>query len=264
MSVEVHGRAINPKTTGAPEAGGVVTVPSDTTPVPTYTESQLGFQRLLLREKRSEALPGDVWKRLRLAVEVGGAATMADLAESHLIDVLWRNPMDRMVEHARDHISQDAAKTRQGVKFAGEFIEEWASDSAYTAVANAWLRMMTGIKEVKYVTETSAFIADWVNVISQVWLQDKLYPTKFVGDNGKPMRGWLGIKKAYQTMDFVNPVNVEAALRALEEAPVVGTAITWLHEKTDSMLESKTARFGNAAVAKGILGFHIGRNVKPL
>lgn len=282
MSVEVRGSAIDPKTMRAPEAGGGVTVlrnetvaalnhadaQTDMTPAPQYSESQLGFQRLLLPERKNESQPGDGMKRVGINTSILVGATAVDLAESHLVDAIWRNPMDRMVEHAREHISQDAAKTRQGVKFAGEFIEEWASDSAYTSLANAWLRMMTGVPTVTYVSETSAFIGDWVNGISQVFGGDKLYPTRFVHTSGelkgKPMQGFLGVKLAYQTMDFINPVNVEAALRLVEELPVVGKGVAWLHEKTDHLLASTIARFGNNAAAKGILGFHIGKNVKSL
>lgn len=237
----------------------------EVTPSKIFSASERGFQRLLLRDHKNESQPGDGMKRVGFNVSVLVGATAADLAESHLVDAVWRNPMDRMMEHAREHISQDAAKTRQGVKFAGEFIEEWASDSAYTAVANAWLRMMTGVKGAKYVSETSAFIADWGNVISQVFLSDRLYgKTRSVGGKVVPQRGLFGVKLAYPSMDFINPVNVEAAFRLVEELPVVGKGVAWLHERTDHLLESTLARLGNAAAAKGILGFHIGRNVKPL
>jgi len=231
-----------------------------------YTESQRAFQRLLLRNKRGESLPGDGMKRFGINASIFTGATLVDLAESHLVDAVIREPMDAAIERitAKGKSFENAAKTAQGNKLALEFIEEWGSDSAYAALANAWLRMMTGVNGAHYVTETSAFIADWGNVISQVFFADRLYGKTITNGKHVHPKKIGGIKLAYTSADFFNPVNVEAAFRMAEELPVVGGGIAWLHEKTDHALESTIGRLGNTTAAKGILGFHIGKNIKPL
>ncbi len=271
-----------------------------------YSPSEQGFQRLLLREHKNESKPGEGFKRAGLNLSILVGSTVADLAESHLADKIWRVPQEKKAEkaaevyHAHLHMGDDLeafratrenlkeaeegvlktafattekklkdnATTKKGVHLAGEFIEEWASDSLYAGVANTWVRLMTGIDGAKYVTETSAFISDWANVISQVFGGDKLFGRTTMRTTMKGMKvvpeRWKGIKLAYQSMDFVNPVNVEAAFRVIEEVPVVGDGVAWLHEKADKMLENKLVQVGNTAASKGILGFHIGKNVKPL
>ncbi len=239
---------------------------ADQTQAPQYTQSQLDFQRWLIPENKAQSVPGDAAKRVGINSTVLLTSTGADLVESHLVDAAWRRPMHRWLTATRERGPKFAESARkvQGVHFAGEFIEEWASDTLYKNVANKWAAMMTGDPNVKYVSETSEFMSDWMNVVSQVWLSDKFYPTKFVGKDGKPMTGLFGIKKAYQTMDFINPVNVEAAIRLMEELPVLGGGVAWLHKKTDHMLETSKARLASSFAAKGVLGYHIGRNVKPL
>jgi|GEM_PF-741229 len=283
MSAEIVGRSRQPEqdalvrpkkeavasTVATPESIAAVPmadVQADQTPVPQYTQSELDFQRWLIPEKKAESKSGDAAKRIGINSTVFLTSTGADLAESHLVDAVWRRPMHRWLTATRERGPKftESARKVQGVHFAGEFIEEWASDTVYKNVANKWAAMMTGDPKVKYVSETSEFMSDWMNVVSQVWLSDKFYPTKFVGHDGKPMTGLFGIKKAYQTMDFMNPVNVEAALRLMEELPVLGRGVTWLHKKTDHMLETSKARLASSFAAKGVLGYHIGRNVKPL
>ncbi|MCL4200276.1 hypothetical protein KJZ67_02965 [Patescibacteria group bacterium] len=257
-----------------------------------YSASEQGFQRLLLREQKNQSQPGDGLKRTGLNLSILVGSTVADLGESHLVDKLLRKPMEHAVEAAhekavsfsKDVFAQkhtdpetldaafasareklvDAAKTKQGTQLAAEFVEEWASDSIYAGMANSWVRLMTGVDEAKYVSETSAFISEWANKISQVFGNDRLFGrTRIQGTKLVPDR-WHGIKLAYQSMDFINSVNVEAALRVIEEIPVVGDGVAWIHEKTDKMLEGTLAKIGNTTAATGILGYHIGRNVKPL
>lgn len=239
---------------------------SDKAPTSQHTQSELDFQRWLIPEKKAESVPGDVAKRIGINSTVFLASTSLDLAESHLVDAVWRRPMHKMLHAIEERGPKflESARRTQGVYLAGEFIEEWASDTFYKNAANQWATKMTGDPSVKYVSETAEFMSDWMNVVSQVWLSDKFYPTKFVGKDGKPMTGLFGIKKAYQTMDFINPVNVEAALRLMEEIPVLGGGIEWLHRKADHMLEQSKTRLLSTIAAKGVLGYHIGRNVKPL
>ncbi len=275
---------------------------TETQPQRAYSASEQGFQRLLIREQKDQSQPGDGLKRAGLNLSILVGATVADLGESHIVDKIWRVPQKKKAEnaaeayHAHLHMGDDLeafratrtdlkeadeatlkgafanmgkklkenAMTKKGVHLAGEFVEEWASDSLYAGVANTWVRLMTGVDGAKYVTETSAFISDWANVISQVFGGDKLFGrTTMQGMKIVPER-WKDIKLAYQSMDFVNPVNVEAAFRVIEEVPVVGDGVAWLHEKADKLLENKLAQVGNTAASKGILGFHIGKNVMQL
>ena len=164
---------------------------------------------------------------------------------------------------------KDAVKKQQGVAGMLDFAEEWASDSAYTTVANTWVRLMTGVDGVKYVSETSAFISDWVNAISQVFYGDQYFPKQFAHKDPDTKKTKVDkifkiFNKSYRTMDFVNPVNVEAAIRLIEEAPVIGDGASWLHEKTDKLIESTIGSWGNTLASKGILGYHIGKNVKSI
>src|SRR3989344_228157 len=279
-------------------------VQADMTPAPQYTESQMGFQRLLLREKRGERQPGEGWKSALLALEVGGAATIADLVEGNVVDFVFRKKMEDNTEKkvdaylAANKKYQDEVKKEKGVEFnklsdstkkfgdeantlrnvarkqqgfqgAFDFAEEWFSDSLYASVANAWVRLMTGVDGAKYVSETSAFIADWVNAVSQVFFGDQYFPKQYhttnTMENGRTKHNvekFFGFfNKSYRTMDFVNPVNVEAAFRALEEIPVVGDGVAWAHEKTYKLLETTILRWGNTLASKGLLGYHIGTNV---
>lgn len=273
---------------------------AESAPNKQFTASEQQFQRLLLREQRSQSQPGDSWKRLSLNTSILLGATAVDLAESHLVDKFIRNPMKENVtvakaasKEAETKFDVDAfkaahkeigdeqmegaitkakealwkpAQNMQGKKYALEFVEEWASDNAYASLANAWVRLMTGKENAHYVTETSAVLADLFIIWSQVFNDNAVYPKRFrkAGSVEEPQRGWRGIKKAYEAADFVSSVNVEAALRILEEVPVVGDGFAWLHHKSDQLIESTIGRWANTAFAKGILGFHIGRNVKPL
>lgn len=276
-------------------------------PVQTYTQEQLRAQELLLRDHKRNA-PGEGAKRLGLGVAMFTAGTVYDIAESHAADWLIRKPLEVVLEKAEHRANtmtissykkelaasgkkvpanqipktfiaeKHAAHTNinviRGEKLAADFIEEWVSDEAAASVVNAWVRLMTGDKNAKYVSETAAFLSDWGNVISQVFLNDVLIGKTVVekhrvrkGSGFKfekktaPARGVLGIKLAYQSMDLINPVNVEAALRVAEEVPVLGSVVSWAHDKADHLLDKRTTRIANTVAAKGVTGYHIGRNV---
>lgn len=235
-------------------------------PARTYTPAEQGFQRLLIPEKKHESQPGDSLKRLGINTTILVGATAADFAESHLVDKIIREPMhDRIHElKAKGPAFREAAKSAQGKQFALEFVEEWASDSIYAGLANSWVRAMTGVDDAKYVSETSAFLAEWGNVISQVFLADRLYGKTKVVNNHTVPQTYGKMKLAYASADFFNPVNVEAAFRIVEELPIVGNAVTWLHKKSDHLLETASSKLGQSIFGKAITGFHIGKNIKPL
>ncbi len=231
-----------------------------------FTPAEQGFQRLLIPEKKHESQPGDSLKRLGINTSILVGATAADFAESHLVDAIIREPM-----HGRIHALKEkgpafteSAKTAQGSLFALEFVEEWASDTIYANIANAWVRMMTGMDDAKYVSETSAFLAEWGNVISQVFLADKLYGKTKMSHGHVVPQTYGKVKLAYASADFFNPVNVEAAFRIVEEMPIVGKGVSWLHEKSDHLLETASSKLGQSIFGKAVTGFHIGRNIKPL
>lgn len=276
-----------------------------------FSEAQLGFQRLLLPEKKSDSQPGEGLKRLGLNASIFVGATVADLAESHLVDAIVRkapvfnrmqveygdvkgladmdglnekqktsqwmaelnnirarakNEADINIDDVKKHL-RDAAQHEMGIKNGVEFMEEWGSDAFMSSLANGWVRLMTGVDGVKYVSETAAVIADWINIASQVFYGDKYFPrfdrtvANMNTKDEKPKRGLFGVKLSYKTMDFINPVNVEAALRVVEDVPVVGNGVAWLHEKTDHLLESTVGGKATGLAGKWILGFHIGKNV---
>lgn len=273
----------------------------ESNPAKTYSTSEQANQRLLLREHRAERQPGDGWRSALYHIGVGGVATVTDLAESHLVDKLIRDHFREKVTTATETSQKavdafdeaafkaahaaitdekkmaDAIKSAkdtlfnparivQGKKFGLEFVEEGITDTVYGMMANAWVRKMTGKDDAKYVSETASFIGEWFVKWSQVFNGNAIYPKKY-RDSEKPkeaQRGWFKIKKAYEAADFVNPVNVEAAFRLIEEVPVVGDGVAWLHEKSDKILSTAAARFANMTAGWGILGYHIGRNVQSL
>lgn len=246
--------------------GFVVSMTKESQPTRAYTPAEQGFQRLLIREQKQESQPGDGLKRLGINTTMLVGSTALDLAESHLVDAVIRNPMHEKIHEIKAKGPQFAeqAKTAQGVQFAAEFIEEWASDSIYANIANAWVRMMTGKEDAKYVSETAAFIAEWGNVVSQVFLADRLYGKTKVHHGHTVPQTYGKVKLAYASADFLNPVNVEAAIRVMEDVPVIGKAVSFLHDKTDHLLETAALRLGSSIAGKGILGFHIGKNVKAI
>ncbi len=257
----------------------------DQTPAPQYTESQLGFQRLLLRDHKDESQPGDGWKRLGMNATILVGMTAADLVEGNIIEHILRDPLKTrtelsvgklaelnkqkdgddisafvqknaalnlegaekpVIERAYNELHtklEKSAKTNQGLHSGAEFLEEWLSDSVYAAAANGWVRTMTGMDDAKYVSETAAVLADWANVVSQVWFEDMLIGRKdprdttgktpaffpLIKGKGPGSKPRLAIKLAYPTMDFINPVNIEAAFRVLEEVPVLGDGVAWAH-----------------------------------
>jgi len=277
------------------------------TPVPHYTEAQLKNQKTFLADHHTELTAGDRLRQIGVNAAIFAGSTVVDLAESHVADKLIREKVNKMkqnletlneggvvaIENIPSEMRENAwfkrwearnkgkevtldglkehvkhlATTENGKKLAAEFVEEWGTDSLYAWAANSYVQMVTGVKGAKYVSETSAFIADWFIVWSQVFNKNTVYPTRFRLSDHEPekaQKGWLGIKKAYEAADFVNAVNLEAAFRMIEAVPVFGDGVKWLHHKTDHLLESTIGSRLNTAASKGILGFHIGKNIKAL
>lgn len=241
-----------------------------------FTPQQQTYQRLLLRDGASE--PGDGLKRLGLNTAIFLGATATDLAESNLAELL-RGKLDKRAETSYEAYEAaqntvgaerktnteiehlfDVAYTKRGHAWASDIFEEWASDSLYTGVANKLAQKATGLDDVKYVSESAAFIGDWGNIISQVFLHDPKFGWM---EHGEPKK--LGpIKLAYKSYDFFNAVNVEAGIRMLEELSVPGKGVKWAHEKLDALLETPVGSKLNNSFVKLAIGFHMGRNIKGL
>lgn len=226
--------------------------------------------RVPLEEKAKEARSAYSEKR-----DVFNGATETDILikSFDLTNVAVGAPMNSVKDDAEKVLKtyENKAKLKTGMHWGMEFAEEWASDSVYAWLANTWLRSVTGVDKASYVSGTAETISDWANVISQVFYGDKLFPyskrtvhnfRKEENPLGKeePKRKF-GVKLAYKSMDFVNPVNTEAALRLLEDAPVVGDGFAWLHKKTDAFLETPFMSKTMTLAAKFVTGFHIGKDI---
>lgn len=240
---------------------------AETQPQRTYSEAEMGFQRIVNEGPHSakagaESKPGDFSKRIMLntTMLVGGLGI--DLAESAVakwaidkvfdprIEGLGAKVEDLTVKQPEGYVeltqkAKDDIRITHSIKDGVKFVEEWGSDSAYAGMANSLIRTLTGVPEATYVKETAALTADWANAIIQV----------FYGDRKIPLFKWKGNTiLATEMQNFVNPVDVEAAFRLLAEIPGVG----WIKNKTDYTLEqSKVLRYTNIAASKGLLGFHI-------
>lgn len=258
----------------------------DVTPAPAYTESQKANQRLLLHEHRGESQPGEGLKRVGVNAAIFTGSTLADLVEGNIVTNLFREKLKKRVEDKAEayyaHIGNNtlphdqtfeeiskklerSAKIQKGIESGFDLAEEWASDNLYGTLANAWVQAATGVKGAKYVSETSAFVSDWGNMVSQVFLEDFLIGKTLPGNKKEAANlfhiGKWNVKAAYKTYDYINPVNVEALLRMVEEVPVVGDGVHWLHEQSNTVLESKPMKWVNSVANKFLLGIHIGKNM---
>lgn len=241
-----------------------------------YTESEKGFQQLFNvgPHAKDGEVKGIAVKRLGANAGMLAAGTAADLLETEVVHRVMHHAVEPalkkisgeqttineyVLKHASEHLKdwqveeahktfvENAKKTRNAVVLGSEFIEEWGSDTLFGSLANSWIRYLTGVEDAHYVTESSAFLADWTNTIAQVFM----------------MKQREGLPTWKKSENWLNPVNVEAAFRMVEELPLgVGKAFAALRQKANHALEhSPVVRTANTAAAKGILGFHIGKNV---
>lgn len=211
------------------------------TGAPQYTESQKTYQRLL-RVKTSEPqneVAGDKLKKVALHAGVFAAGTMVDLGESYIFTKYVLEPSEHFIKTKVEN-----QKTAVGLIAGGEFVEEWGSDAAYMAGMNYIAQSLTGVEGAIYVSPTAEVLADWANVISQVFMR-------------KPDMTWK-----QKSENWINPVNTEAGFRLLEEIPVVGKGVEMAHGALDHALEhSPWLQNVNKAAGKFLTGYHIFKNV---
>jgi len=217
---------------------------------PIVTPSQEKARALYVKEF---AKPEDRVKRIGANAGILVAATGVDLAESYVAERLIEVVFDKKIEDIKHKLTQpspskDALRKQlletKGMKMGVAFVEDAMSDSLYAAGMNALLRSSTGMDR-EYVSEASAFLSEWTNVISLVF-------------GNRPE----GMKFYKKSENYVNPVNVEAGVRILKDIPLVGDAVTWAHDKLNHALHKSTAfKTTNSVAAKFITGYHIQKNM---
>ena len=218
-------------------------------PVRNISSRQDAYARQLTREGKLRREPGDGAKSIFTNAAIGLGATAIDVGQGVVFEKIMQNVFQKKNDALRESMpaamhKEDREKIVTPQYAALDFVAEWGTDLGITTLGNAVVSTLTGSDE-KYVSETSAFVADWANTIVQVFYEN---PTVF-----KLPRIGTEVK----SRDLVDPVNLEAAFRILSELPG-GGAVEWLLDKTNHALEhSSFVKFTNNAAAKGILGYHI-------
>jgi hypothetical protein len=215
------------------------------------TPSQETARRLFVKE---HARPEDRLKRMGANTAVLAGATLVDLGESVVAEKLIDTLFEGKIHHLKHEINLNGSdkvelkkqlKETQARQMGVLFVEDSMSDFAYAAGMNALLRSMTGLEHTEYVSESAAFASEWTNVISLVF-----------GNRPADLKVWQ------KSENFINPVNVEAGLRVIEDIPVVGDAVAWAHEKLEHALHKSAAlKMVNKVAATFVTGYHIRKNM---
>jgi len=257
-------------------------------------EKQATYKRLLMPDSGIAPQKYDTARRLSANTVIFTLATATDMAESHLVDWLIRKPLQQHIETAdskvhtfpQDYAEQKgvtsnelfddetflkqhevvrkAAVRAEGVEKAADFIEEWASDKIYANVMNAWLRSATGDPNAAYVSEAADFISEWANKILQVFAGNPIIGLSEKNPNLKAhseiiaKRNAWGIKLGYEAADLINSVNVEAAMRILEEVPIVRIGIHKMREGIEHAMENRIIRTLHTIADLGVMGYFFG------
>ncbi len=249
--------------------------------VKTFTPEQIRYQKLFDVKPRGvqfSVVEGEVGglRKAGANTAVFGVGLAADLIESHAVHHLEHATFGKWMHDLKQDpsINESKIKEMKGALGAFKFVEEYVSDSAYSAIMNAWLRKMTGVEDAKYASEASTFVSEWTNAIAQVWLKSRVFGfvekdliSKKPITNAKgemspitKLNGWVIL--AHPMENFINPVTLEASVRILQQAPIVGGVVTWGKEKLNHALEhSASLKYGNAIAAKAVTGYHIMKNI---
>ena len=235
-----------------------------------FSPQQLKYQRLFDVRPHGETAHPEA-----RGLEKAGANAAAlsvglvvDLTESHIVKHFKNATFEKVIKKHEENTDYDKAANTKGYLGAFEFVEEWASDKAYSDIMNKWLQKKTGVEGATYASEASVFISEWSNAIAQVFFKNKLigatkkeldgFETKILPKTA--LGGWLFL--AHPLENFINPITVEASLRIAEQVPLIGGAVGWSKEKLSHALEHSSAlKYGNSAAAKALTGYHIFRNV---
>ena len=245
-----------------------------------FTPEQIRYQKLFDVKPRGVQFPvveGEVGglRKAGANTAVLGVGLAADLIESHAVHHLEHATFGKWMRDLKKVpiTNESKIKEMKGALGAFKFVEEYVSDSAYSAIMNAWLRKMTGVEDAKYASEASTFVSEWTNAIAQVWLKSRVFgfveknadKKPIIDEKGnmspvKKLNGWVIL--AHPMENFINPVTLEASVRILQQAPIVGRAVTWGKEKLSHALEhSASLKYGNAIAAKAVTGYHIMKNL---
>lgn len=246
-----------------------------------FTSEQLKYQRLFDVQPR-----GVVAHEQANGLEKAGAdattlvvGLAADLVESHVVHHVEHATFGRWIHDLKESPIENESKLKkaQGLLGAFKFVEEFASDNAYSAAMNAWLRNKTGVEDATYASEAATFASEWSNAIAQVFFKNRLFgfvekdrTTKRPITNNKgemspktKLNGWIIL--AHPMENCINPVTVEASLRLVERVPFVGGVVGWGKEKLNHALEhSASIKYGNSIAAKAVTGYHIMANIAPV
>lgn len=215
--------------------------------------------------------PGDKWKRIKpkfVKLVVLAGATGLDLLEGGIAEAILEprgkqlNELGKKIE-SMSEVKHDelVAKREAQLDFVQKktrhnivaFVEDGVSDEIYVMGMNAILRKLTGLPDVSYPSATARFISNWTNLLS--WTSAKFGEKKFW------MKPW----------NFVNAVNVEAAIGLIEEVPLgVGKTATKVHDFMDKKLtKSEALQFVNGVALSAVTAINITKNmiyghIKPL
>lgn len=202
--------------------------------------------------------PGDKGKRLRNKAIIFAAATAADLGESWAAEALLEKIHDRMVDKVDLQLNDPAAIRRNAIFSGIGFVEDMASDEAYSMGMNAILRKLTGLEEVSYASPTAKQIEGWTNLAS-------FASGRFQNpvDEHHEVIEELKLKFWQKPWNFVNAINAEALVGLLEELPFgIGTSIKKGHARVDEKFrKSELLQLANGVAKAAVTGYHIERNM---
>ncbi len=236
-----------------------------------FSTDQIKYQRLFDVSPHGAPVRNEAggFEKAKANAAALGVGLVADLAESHVIHAIEKLTYKPYIEKLKGKgASHDTLKKAEGVLGGFKFVEEWASDKAYSDLMNKWLQKATGVDDATYASEASAFISEWANGIVQIFYKNRLFGATEMKeidgvDKIVPKSALKGfILFAHPMENFINPITVEASLRLAEQAPLVGGAVGWGKEKLTHALEHSSAlKYTNTAAAKALNGYNIVRNV---
>lgn len=246
-----------------------------------FSPEQIRYQKLFEVKPRGVQFPvveGEVGglKKAWANTVALSAGLAADLIEGHVVHHVEHATFKKWMHDLKEDpiTNESKIKEMKGALGAFKFVEEYVSDNAYSSLMNMWLRKATGVEDAKYASEASTFASEWMNAIAQVWLNSRVFGfveksliTKkpIINEKGEmipitKLKKWVIL--AHPMENFINPVTVEASVRILQQAPIVGGAVTWGKEKLNHALEhSASLKYGNAIAAKAVTGYHIAKNL---
>jgi len=152
---------------------------------------------------------------------------------------------------------RDALRKHKAVESGVDFAEEVLSDELLiNHGGNKLLNRVAGEGgKATYAQATAEIVSDYANTLIQVFANDRWIG--WLDKDGKPKQ-FMGMYMAEKSMNFINPINVEAALRILSDIPKIGMPIAAAKNTVDAFFKNdKTFYWVNKGIAKFLLGFHV-------